>query len=671
MSTKYPGGFITKSPTAPTSTAAPGVWTLEQQAQYQKAGTWPFGGPFTYIEDVFSTWLYTGNGSTQTITNGIDLSTKGGLVWVKGRNLSWDHTLYDTVNGIGIGPLNTATTAAPNPANNQRVTAFNTDGFSLGTNGNVNGSTYTYVSWTFRKQPKFFDIVTYTGDGTNARAINHSLGSVPGCIIVKSTNGIGDWFVYHRSTGATKAGILNSTGTFDAYADYWSNTAPTSTQFTLGTPGSSVTNISGTTYVAYIFAHNAGGFGLTGNDNVISCGSFTTDGSGNATVNLGYEPQWILTRNSQSAGYSWEITDSMRGFITWNGGATYSKQLRPNSANTEGNSTYGPTSTGFTVNNVATSETYIYIAIRRGPMKVPTTGTSVFSPVTQTGAGTVTTNFPVDFVIARDKNGTASYLDIDRLRGSNLYLIPNTTAAEADNGSPLLGFNNSNVGYTDLVFTSGQTPVYWNFRRAPGFFDEVCYTGTGSATTFNHNLGVAPELMIVKVRSATSQNWPVYSAALGATKYVILDQTGASNTDTSGVRWNSTAPTSSVFSVGTGNATNGSGNTYVAYLFATLAGVSKVGSYTGTGTLTTINCGFTGGARFVLVKRTDSTGDWYAWDTARGMAAGTDPSLSLNSTSPESNANSVYTITTGFQLLASPSADVNTNGGSYIYLAIA
>jgi len=87
--------------------------------------------------------------------------------------------------------------------------------------------------------------------------------------------------------------------------------------------------------------------------------------------------------------------------------------------------------------------------------------------------------------------------------------------------------------------------------------------------------------------------------------------------------------------------------------------------------LTTVNCGFTGGARFVLIKRTDAVEAWYVWDTIRGMTAGTDPSLRFNNQSSESNANSVYSIATGFQLLASPSADVNTNGGTYIFLAIA
>jgi hypothetical protein len=134
--------------------------------------------------------------------------------------------------------------------------------------------------------------------------------------------------------------------------------------------------------------------------------------------------------------------------------------------------------------------------------------------------------------------------------------------------------------------------------------------------------------------------------------------------------WNNTTPTSSVFTVGSDSAVNSSSSTFVAYLFATLANISKVGSYTGTGATQTINCGFTGGARFVLIKRTDTTGDWIVWDTARGMTSGTDPYLFLNSDAAEVNANNVYTITTGFQLV-SANANTNASGGTYIFLAIA
>jgi hypothetical protein len=136
--------------------------------------------------------------------------------------------------------------------------------------------------------------------------------------------------------------------------------------------------------------------------------------------------------------------------------------------------------------------------------------------------------------------------------------------------------------------------------------------------------------------------------------------------------WNSTLPTSSVFSVGNAGETNQSADTFVSYLFATCAGVSKVGSYTGTGTTLQVNCGFTGGARFVLIKRTDSTGDWYVWDSARGIVAGNDPYLLLNSTAAEvTNTDYVDTYSAGFEISSTAPAAINANGGTFIFLAIA
>jgi hypothetical protein len=127
-----------------------------------------------------------------------------------------------------------------------------------------------------------------------------------------------------------------------------------------------------------------------------------------------------------------------------------------------------------------------------------------------------------------------------------------------------------------------------------------------------------------------------------------------------------------VFSLGTESAVNASGGTYAAYLFATAAGVSKVGSYTGTATTLQIDCGFTGGARFVMIKRTDSTGDWYVWDSARGIVTGNDPYLLLNSTAAEvTNTDFVDTASTGFEISSTAPAAINASGGSFIFLAIA
>jgi hypothetical protein len=178
-----------------------------------------------------------------------------------------------------------------------------------------------------------------------------------------------------------------------------------------------------------------------------------------------------------------------------------------------------------------------------------------------------------------------------------------------------------------------------------------------------------PELIIVKSRSRSPSVWAVYSAAIGNTKYLELQATTAAVVD--GI-WNNTTPTSTVFSIDNGASVNDSGNTYVAYLFATVAGVSKVGTYTGTGALQTVNCGFTSGARFVLIKRTDSTGNWYMYDSARGITGGNDPYWFMNTSDGEfTGTNYVDTTAVGFQVTAAAPAGLNASGGTYIFLAIA
>jgi hypothetical protein len=228
------------------------------------------------------------------------------------------------------------------------------------------------------------------------------------------------------------------------------------------------------------------------------------------------------------------------------------------------------------------------------------------------------------------------------------------------------------VGTTSTITNaSANTYINYLFRRASKFFDVVCYTGDSVAgRTINHNLTVVPELIIVKNRTTAGLNWVVYNQSLGASSAIFLNLTNAAS-NPSGA-WENTAPTSTVFSVSGSTSLNGSGANYVAYLFATCAGVSKVGSYTGNGTTQAIACGFTGGARFVLIKRTDDTGDWYVYDTARGMTVLTNPYLELNTSDAEAaTLGSVTTTTGGFTVDASILAAINTNAASYIFLAIA
>jgi hypothetical protein len=627
-----------------------------------------------YIEDVFSTYLYTGNGSTQTITNNIDLSTKGGMVWIKNRGAVANNAIQNTVNGVNSILYSNLTNAAGSPT--AAITAFNTTGFSLGSAALQNTSANTYASWTFREQAKFFDVVTYVGNGTAGRTVSHNLGSTPGCIIIKSSSRVSDWTVYHTSVGTTKTLILNSTV---ASADYGNNiSSVTSTSFNV-TSGSD-TNASSEEYVAYLFAHNAGGFGLTGTDNVISCGSYTGNGSSTGpTITLGYEPQWLMVKASSTTA-DWFIVDNMRGFSE-----TTNRELFPNLSNAEDTAYFvAPTATGFQPKATSVlvnqnAQTYIYIAIRRGPMKVPTDATKVYYGATRSGTGATATvtgvPFPPDLLITGVRTPGASYDQCvnDRLRGVRPFLYTDGTAAEITSFPQLSSYNMNGVTLTNDpggygTNQSGSTLVNWFFGRAPSFFDEVCYTGTGSARTVSHNLGVAPEMMIFKRRDTTA-NWRVYNSSQPASDLGTLNSTIYFQTDSDVL--NSTAPTSSVFTVGTNAQTNASGGTYVAYLFATTVGVSKVGSYTGTGTTLQVNCGFTGGSRFVLIKRVDDTGGWYVWDSARGIVAGNDPYLLLNSTAAEvTSTDYVDTYSAGFEISSTAPAAINASGGSFIFFAV-
>jgi hypothetical protein len=628
-----------------------------------------------YVEDVFSTWLYTGNGSTQTITNGIDLSGKGGLVWVKARSSAEIHNLYDTARGANK-LLYTNGTAAQ-VTRTDALTSFTSSGFTLGIDGNfeINTNNTTYASWTFRKAAKFFDVVTYTGDGSN-RTISHNLGSVPGCIIVKRTDTTSDWAVYHRGVNAGSGPqnyimLLNTTAAQTGRGSAWNDTAPTSTVFTLGTHVD--VNANGGSYVAYLFAHDAGGFGDAGTDSVVKCGSYT--GASGLSVNLGWEPQWLLVKNTSSA-IDWVLLDNMRNFSE-----TRQAFIYPNasSAETATANWVAPTATGFRFLSSGdylnqTGDNYIYIAIRRGPMKTPTDATKVFDVAAVTQAYNTSTpatsSITTDLFITGVRNAIHDTSVADRLRGAP-QLLTNATDAEA--GTNYYSFaRQTGVGFGVSLMNSNPVFQYF-FRRAPGFFDVVAYTGNNaSSQSVSHSLGAVPEMMIVKARNSTTAdpNWGTYHQALGNTKAIRLNQNLSALTGSQ--YWNDTSPTSTVFTVGDANAFNKSGDTFIVYLFATCPGVSKVFTFTGNGTSQTINCGFTSGARFVLVKRTDSTGNWLVADTARGIVSGNDPLLYLNSTAAEiTTLDWIDPDSSGFIVNQEATANANVNGATYIGLAIA
>lgn len=625
---------------------------------------------------------YSPNAFTLTVTDAIaqngggpftdSTANKGGMVWLKSRSGIADHALYDTARGATFDLVSNSTAAQTTQTTG--LNSFNSNGFSIGALAKLNTNADTYASWTFRKQDRFFDVRTVSHINGTADTVDFSNLGTLGLVIFKDTGVSQNWFVWHRTlTGSDKL-QLNSTAA-----------AATSTAFTVSGTTVTVTSSATTgTKLLYAFAHNAGGFGATGTDNAIFCGTFTTDVSGNASVTLGWEPQWLLFKSSTDGTNNWTIRDNLRGFNATDNGAS----LLPNTTGAEASASIGAkiTATGFTMNSGGASSTYIYMAIRR-PMKTPTSGASVYEGVAYTGNATAerqigsTVLLDALLLSCRSANSTgwATYAHyvIDRLRGDRVALATRTTTADSTDWSTYIDFD-KNIGWDTSSTTSqgyfnnsGSTFVSHAFSRAPGFFDVVCDTGTASAHTITHGLTVVPELIIRKKRnSATNSNWVVWHTLFsGTSKYLYLNTTDAEATNAA--LWTTTPPTSTVFSVGTGSNTNNTNDTYVTYLFATVAGVSKVGSYTGNGSSQTINCGFAAGARFLMIKRTDSTGDWYVWDTARGIVTANDPHLSLNTTAAEvTTDDSIDPDNSGFIVNQVAATNINVSSASYIFLAI-
>lgn len=634
-----------------------------------------------FVEDVFSTYIYTG-GADQNIINGIDLTGKGGMVWIKVRNSTDSHALFDTNRGVNRKLVSNDATASTFVSGS--LTNFWDVGFRVGGgDGSVNSYGGYFASWTFRKAPKFFDVQVWSGDGSDSRSIAHSLGATPGMVIVKRTNGSGEWKVWFRTT--SNSGLLNTNAQFDTssfgsgaprYQGYIS--AASSSDFTVAGGVPTQVNASGGEYIAYLFGHDTTANGL------IQCGTYSGNGSTSGpSVNLGWEPQWVMVKCLTNS-YNWHIADNMRGMFLSGSSGINDFDLIPNSNSVEQLVNWiSPTPTGFDITTSGveynqSGQTYLYVAIRRGPMKAPTSGTSVFSPAIDSGAtGTrITTNFPIDLSLQFYRPGGLSWMAWTRLTGgtnsstngtiSSTNLRTNNTDTESATSSGDFLFNN--VGLSRGGWIAPASLVFYNFRRAPSFFDVVGWTNSSSASiTTNHSLGVVPELVIVKRRGPSGDSWMVRHKDLPSSDSMLfLNSTQANSTGWTG--YSSTATTL------TYNTYGNIGDTYISYLFASCPAVSKVGSYTGNGSSQTINCGFTAGARFVMIKRTDDTGNWFVWDTARGInPAGTnDPFVSLNTTNADNTSNdSLSAQSTGFGVIQNATTNINVSGATYIYLAIA
>jgi len=627
------------------------------------------GGAGLDVDEVFSTYLYTGNSGNQTITTGLDMTGEGGMTWFKTRNHAGSHLVFDTVRGQAERLMTDSASNQDTQAAG-RFPTFTSTGFTLAndTGGDLNYSGRTAAAWSFRKAPKFFDIVTYTGNGVLGRQIAHNLGCDVGMLLVKPTNQYSGWSVWHNSfTGTAKYGTLNTADEiYSSGESRFGNTStsidPTSSNFTVST----VLNDTGSTYVAYLFAHNDGDgeFGPDGDQDIIKCGSYTGNGSADGPqIDLGFEPQWVLTKSSASG--NWLLTDTMRGFTTEG-----DSDLHPNLTYAEGvGLNYrSPNASGFKVNASypvvnASGSTYIYMAIRRGSLNVPENATDVFA-IDTWGGGTssqpmFTSGFPVDFAMWKNTGGSNT-ISTSRLTGKFNYM-DSSLGANAEGSTSYLKYDYMN-GWGNN--TSSVPAFYsWMWKRAPGFFDVAAYKGDGASTrTVKHNLGVVPEMMWHKHRDG-NDNWTVYHKDLAAGKVLFLNK---DNSLLNRNFVNATQTASDFTVVGSGNPTNQQYALYLNYLFATLPGISKVGSFSHTyGGTTNVDCGFTSGARFVLWKRIDGDRHWEVFDTTRGIVAGNDAYLRLSDTIAETSGDFIDPYSAGFSVGSA------LGTGEFIFYAIA
>ena len=641
--------------------------------------TSPSGGA-TDVADVFSTDLYDGKNSSQTINNGIDLAGEGGMVWQKLRVHptppdGQDHYLRDTVRGGGRRVYSNKTNAQNGDGGG--ISSFNSNGFSIGnvSAGNLNGA--KYVTWTFRNKKKFFDVVTYTGNGVAGRTVAHNLGGPVGMMLVKCTSHAQNWAVWHKSMQNTHYLRLNSTNAQNASSTYWNNTTPTDTVFTVGTAHE--VNVANKTYVAYLFADNSA---EDAEDQMIKCGLATTVSGNKAVVNLGWEPQFLLIKKSNSSG-DWIMQDTMRGLRPdGSGNFVYANSDDPE-VSQNGNSEL--TSTGFTAVSNGIGHEFIWMAIR-GPMMVePEAATEVFAVSTRgssaaTADGVVYhSNFPVDMTLAKNVTYQGGSVALYNRSRGDLSLFTDTNAVEASQGGSKW---DSMHGFDVRTLSASTANMAWMWKKAKGFMDVVCYRGSGNAGnvingyhthTIPHSLGVIPELVIIKNRATNGQPWQVASPV--GNGFLSLNETDPYNSNVSRFRnkhlWSDT--TFNV--VGAGNVINASGAQYVAQLFATLAGVSKVGTFTGSGSSSqTIDCGFSAGARFIMIKRTDSDGTWFMWDYVRGIASGNEPWLGLNNNNAHTtNTDIIDPHNSGFIIRPTQGQpnNMNVSSATYLFYAIA
>ena len=524
----------------------------------------------TYVDDIFSTYLWKGSGSARSINNGIDLSGEGGATWIKSRSNAEHNWLFDTINGADWSYNSDRSNARYNSGSSY-MSSFNNNGFSIGTHDGVNDASMTYGSWSFRKAPGFFDVVQYDGNGSN-RTISHSLGSVPGLIMIKRTDDPGEWICYHRSVGAEKFLQLDNNEAENDDNTVFNDTEPTASVFSLGTHA--YVNTNGGTYIAYVFAG--------GESTAATAKSVPFDGTNdylsiaeNTDLNLGAEftiEAWVNVDDGGWSGTRRTLLANSTGWTT-----NHAAISLMNSASSHEENTiilYNNTSTiaDSSPVRIEPEEGWTHIAITRdsgNDIRIFKNGFKVGDTATYSGnfnfgdgetwigavtmsTGSTPETFDGKISNLRVIKGTALYTKPFKPPTEPLTNVTNTKLLCCNNSSAtgstvtpatISGNGGLSQGINDSPFDDPAGFVFGD-TEDQSVIKTGSYIGNGNSTGPKIYLGFEPQWILIK-NASTSSDWRMFDSMRGIKTndkdfFLGPHDTSAESTGTNGIDLTST-----------------------------------------------------------------------------------------------------------------------------------
>ena len=641
------------------------------------------------------TYAYDGTASNVTYQEATKFQPD--LVWIKNRDRSVDHALFDSIRGATQVIRPNQSTA--DGAFSDSLTSFDSNGFTLGSDAQwwVNKSGDDYVSWCFNagsgsvtsgtgtgsitnvsykaNTNAGFSIVKYTGS-QSAGTVTHGLGVKPNLVLYKDLDAPNNWTVYSSDLTVSHYLKLNGTNakTADAYNIF--NGEPDTSVLKIGS-GTSI-NTSGNDIIAYCFANI---------DSYQKIGTYTGNGSANGPiVQTGFEPAFLLIKRTDSSGF-WALHDNKRDTANPRNAALYA-----NAANAESTAqAVNFLSNGFqpvtTDSDVNASGTYLYLAIAADPDQTDPTVENSFSPILWSGTGSARSvtglGFKPDLIWWKARNANNyNWKAVDSINGATKNLYNNLTNSLAsdvattsfDNDGFTFGSggngNASGINYVGYAWkagdhddsipqinTEGTIQSIVSVNDAAGF-SIVKFTTSGGTGTVGHGLSSTPEVVLMK-RTNTTSDWYFFTTAIDGSMDLLR-----LNTTNSQIADSTQAFTSTTFKDWA------SSGDWIAYCWYSVSGHSKIGSYTGTG--------YSGNAqtlgfrpRFIMIKSSSNAEPWFMLDSKRNPTNPVNNRLMADSSAAE-DGGGVHTVDftdTGFTANGTVGNGTNGNGVSYIYMA--